>query len=146
MLLAFLSFSAARAQCYAGFVYYNAPGSTTVNFYDSSMVTLGSITGYSWDFGDNSNGTGANPVHSYNSVGTYGVMLTITTSTGCNSTYYDTVWVGVPQCNMYAYISHAQLVQTLTANVVGGTPPYTYNYTLHCKRAGSTIVYELDPN
>ncbi len=130
LLLAFLAFSGANAQnCQAGFVYSNTAGSTVVSFYDSSFAGSGNIIGYNWSFGDSSIGTGANPVHTYNTLGTYFVMLTISTSTGCTSTYFDTVWVGTQPCNLGGTITHAQLVQTLTAQVSGGTPPYTYSWS-----------------
>ena len=78
--------------------YFNAtqvPGSPfTVIFTDAS---LGMITSWSWDFGDNTIGTGQNPVHTYNAPGTYIVCLTVVAATPmgttCTSTYCDTIVV-----------------------------------------------------
>lgn len=44
------------------------------NSYDSD----GSITSYSWNFGDGTNGSGSSVSHTYNSVGTYLAVLTVT--------------------------------------------------------------------
>lgn len=42
----------------------------------------GSIVSYQWDFGDGSNGSGANPGHQYHSTGSYTATLTVTDNTG----------------------------------------------------------------
>lgn len=54
-------------------VSFNATGSS-----DSD----GTVTSYSWDFGDGQNGTGATPSHTYLAEGTYDVVLTVTDSDG----------------------------------------------------------------
>jgi uncharacterized repeat protein (TIGR01451 family) len=129
-LFACMFIGAAKAQnCQAGFVYSTIPGSTLISFYDSSYAASGTITSYNWSFGDSSTSTSANPVHNYNSIGYYLVSLTITTSAGCTSTYFDTINVGTVPCNIVGTITYAQLVQTLTVQVTGGTPPYTYNWS-----------------
>ena len=53
----------------------------------------GSITDYSWDFGDGTTGTGINPTHSYSTEGTYTVTLTVTDDLSLTST--DTLTVTV---------------------------------------------------
>lgn len=42
----------------------------------------GTITGYAWNFGDNSSGTGAAPSHTYAAAGAYPVTLTVTDNGG----------------------------------------------------------------
>jgi len=42
----------------------------------------GTITNYSWDFGDGTSGTGVTPIHTYLSDGTYKVILTVTDDEG----------------------------------------------------------------
>ncbi|WP_292347654.1 MULTISPECIES: PKD domain-containing protein [unclassified Methanoregula] len=62
-----------------------------VKFTDTSY---GSPTGWYWDFGDNTNATDRNPVHSYATPGRYSVSLTVTNSAGSNTktrTEYITV-------------------------------------------------------
>ncbi|MFH1687738.1 MAG: PKD domain-containing protein [bacterium] len=46
-----------------------------VNFTD---LSTGSITSWSWTFGDGGTSTAQNPLHTYNSAGTYNVSLTVT--------------------------------------------------------------------
>jgi len=58
-----------------------------VNFIDQSTISGGSITGWAWDYGDNSLiGTQQNPNHCYNNTGTYTVTLTTTSNNGCVQT------------------------------------------------------------
>ncbi|MFP5441069.1 MAG: S8 family serine peptidase [Gammaproteobacteria bacterium] len=58
-------------------VDFNAAGST-----DSD----GAIAGYSWDFGDSSNGTGSTARHVYTVDGNYTVVLTVTDDDGATDT------------------------------------------------------------
>ncbi len=55
---------------------------TVVSFDASASKSSGSIVSYSWDFGDNTTGTGVAPSHVYNIEGTYTVLLTVTSSVG----------------------------------------------------------------
>jgi PKD repeat protein len=66
----------------------------TVNFTDQST---GNPTSWSWDFADGSTSTQQNPSHTYNSVGTYTVELTVSNSAGSDKeTKTDYINVSVP--------------------------------------------------
>src|SRR5258707_2405562 len=56
-----------------------------VQFTDASTAGTSPITSYAWDFGDSTASTATNPSHSYASVGTYTVSLTVTTADGTDS-------------------------------------------------------------
>ena len=57
-----------------------------VQFSDSTILTIGNITGHTWDFGDNSPTTTAiNPIHTYTTPGVYNVKLLISTSGICRA-------------------------------------------------------------
>ncbi len=67
-----------------------------VNFTDAST---GTITGWSWDFGDTGTSSAQNPSHSYAAAGTYTVSLTVTGPDGNDTlvrTAYITVGAPVP--------------------------------------------------
>jgi PGF-pre-PGF domain-containing protein len=68
----------------AGFTAIPVSGTVpfTVTFMDAST---GYPASYAWEFGDGSTGTGANPTHTYTSVGTYTVNLTVNNPEGRNS-------------------------------------------------------------
>lgn len=56
--------------------------SASVNFYDST-ISNDLITNWQWDFGDGKTSSAQNPVHQYQSPGTYDIKLIVTTETGC---------------------------------------------------------------
>ncbi len=62
-------------------------------FTDSSSDSDGSISSYSWDFGDGNASTDANPVHNYAAAGTYSVSLTVTDNEGASDTETQSVTV-----------------------------------------------------
>ncbi len=74
----------------------NSSGCTPFLF--SPIITDSAIDGiksYSWDFGDGTTSTSANPpIHSYPNAGTYYVKVAITTNGGCTASIIDTVKVG----------------------------------------------------
>jgi gliding motility-associated-like protein len=71
-----------------------------ISFVDSSKVAP---TTWTWDFGDGTLGSGANPSHNYTVPGTYTVSETVTDANGCKSTTSITVditplasWIKIP--------------------------------------------------
>ncbi|MBI4647200.1 MAG: PKD domain-containing protein, partial [Bacteroidia bacterium] len=65
---------------YAG-VCMNMEG---VTFIDNSAALNDSITSWSWDFGDGSYDTVQNPLHHFDTIGTYPVQLVIASDSGCS--------------------------------------------------------------
>ncbi len=107
----------AQVFCQAGFVYSvgsTNPNGTQVQFFDSSYVSSGNITGYSWTFGNGLSSTQQNPVTAF-APGAYYVCLTITTGpNACSSQYCDTIVIGnTLPCN-----------SNFTANVQAGSASF----------------------
>jgi PKD repeat protein len=72
------------------------PAPNTLMTFDASQSTAGSthtIVSYAWNFGDNRFDSGKLVNHTYTSVGTYAVLLTITDETGRTVTTTQTVSV-----------------------------------------------------
>ena len=65
----------------------------------ASSDTDGTITGYAWDFGDSTTGTGSKPTHTYGSAGSYPVKLTVTDDQGATNSLTKTVTVTAPPVN-----------------------------------------------
>jgi PKD repeat protein len=91
--------------CQANFQYYPLDNDS-INFMDSIVpdwqtiqfqdVSIGDVQEWSWDFGDGNTSNLQNPRHSYDSTGTYPVVLSIVTP-DCESTISKTVWVIMPE-------------------------------------------------
>ncbi len=65
-----------------------------VQFIDGSGLSGGTITAWTWNFGDGSPISNVqNPLHNYNSIGTYSVSLTVTASNGCNNSLVKNVTI-----------------------------------------------------
>ncbi|TCJ13780.1 PKD domain-containing protein [Flaviaesturariibacter flavus] len=62
----------------------------TVNF---TATTPGAGNTYTWDFGDNSTGTGANPSHTYTAAGSYTVKMVVTSPYTCRDSVIKTALV-----------------------------------------------------
>ncbi|MFE1753699.1 collagenase [Streptomyces anandii] len=66
----------------------------TATFTDQSTDSDGTIASRSWDFGDGTTSTAANPSKTYNAAGTYSVKLTVKDDKGAIGTVTKTVTVG----------------------------------------------------
>ncbi|RMG82453.1 MAG: PKD domain-containing protein, partial [Bacteroidetes bacterium] len=95
-----------------------------------STISSGTITSYTWDFGDGNTGSGATVTHSYGSSGTYTVSLTVSDGT-CTDVTTTTVNVyaaptvtAVPTNVSCGGLSDG----SVTANASGGTSGYSYNW------------------
>lgn len=87
-------------------VSFNASGSS-----DPS----GSITSYSWSFGDGSSASGVDASHAYATAGTYTVILTTSDASGTTASTSGTVTVTVPG-------APAAVISTSTVRPVAGVP------------------------
>ncbi|MCB1274996.1 MAG: PKD domain-containing protein [Prosthecobacter sp.] len=108
-------------------------GPLSVNF--SSLGSYdpdGSIASYSWDFGDGTVSTEANPVHSYTTAGTYTASLVVTDHSGLSSAA-DTVTI-VVQSNNVLYVASIQM--SLGSSKQG----YQATATVTVKNQNGTVV------
>ncbi len=88
-----------------------------VNFDDLSTIVAGTITGWSWDFGDQSSSTQQNPSHCYGLPGNYDVTLTVTTSDGCSQTIVMTNYIQVFALPVAAFIAGPQPTTVLNPTI-----------------------------
>lgn len=79
------------------------------------------ITEYAWDFGDGTTGSGPMPVHTYNSVGTYTVRLTVKDPDGSTGTTTTTVSVNLPNQTPVVNAGQDQTVRLPAAATLGGS-------------------------
>jgi gliding motility-associated-like protein len=79
----------------AGFISVDSIcGLNPVNFTNNSGIASGSITGYSWNFGDNSPlSATASPTHTYVTANMYTVKLVATSNFGCKDSTGKTIQI-----------------------------------------------------
>ena len=104
--------------CHANFTFGATPVGTYISFMNTSTSGAGSVVAtYLWNFGDNSTSTLANPTHQFAGHGTYNVCLTISTSTGCQSSECKQITIaGAKPC-------HAS-IQLASSALIVGAPVY----------------------
>jgi PKD repeat protein len=114
------NFSAAPLMAVAG---------STITFTD---LSTGSITGWSWNFGDGSTSTLQNPTHIYTMPGTYTVSLTVSDGTNTN-THTKTAYITItsPQLTIsagpdFTICQGSSIV--MQGSISAGTPPYIINW------------------
>jgi len=88
----------------------------------------GTITSYSWNFGDGTTGSGATAYHRFTSDGTYVVRLTVTDDDGATDTTQTSVVVGSapnqpPSAAMTVSPSSAQVGQPISLSGSGSSDP-----------------------
>lgn len=96
-------------------------------FTDLSATSYGTITKWTWHFGDGTTSTQRNPTHTYSNSGTYNVMLIAETSVGCKDTMRK-------QINIYVTASAGFTFDTVCAgqpiqfNTSAGASNYNWNF------------------
>ncbi len=117
-------------------------------FTDISDTVAGPITNWQWNFGDGSPiGTNPNEEHCYNSVGTYSVSLTVTTTYGCSSLSTQNNIVNVYQSPQAEFSFTPASPTTLTAadiyfdNSSVGASSWVWNFSDINDTAGSSYQF-----
>ena len=130
--------------CQAYYTHYaDSTNLLHVHFTDAS-TPQNVITSRLWNFGDplagvNNTSTNFDPWHTYTVAGVYTVCLTIATSTGCSSTYCDSIVVGTNTNNCENWFTYTSTGLTYTFE--GHTHsiyPTTYNWEMGDGSAGLT--------
>lgn len=105
----------------AGFTANNPCDGFPVIFTNTSTVSSGSLTGYTWDFGDGTNAIRQSPTRLYLNPGTYTVGLTVASNHNCEAATSKTITVYEnPIANFtVANVCFEQAVQTV--NLSTGT-------------------------
>jgi|GEM_PF-2072104 len=121
-----VSVVAANAQCQASFTYTNA--ANVFSFSDTSTDSIGTVQAWLWQFGDNTApSTQQNPQHTYAACGYYAVTLSIFTTSLCNSTFTDTVFVSQGALPSFAF-SVDTTNGDVTFNGSPASPALIYNW------------------
>lgn len=85
--------------CQTYFYAQDAYVGATKNLYGYQMNGL--TTTYTWDFGDNTTGSGITPVHTYNTYGNFTACLYSQDANGCKDTFCNVMTNPLPAKNLY---------------------------------------------
>jgi PKD repeat protein len=103
----------------AGFITNTTSGEAPLSVSFTNQST-GSITSYTWDFGDGSTSNEVNPTYTFNDVGTYNVILTAT-GPGGSSNVVRQITVENPQV--------PAPIAGFSASILTGERPLTVDFT-----------------
>jgi gliding motility-associated-like protein len=105
------------------------------SFTNTSTVSSGSITSYSWSFGDGRTSNAQHPTYSYAAAGTYQVKLVVSTNNGCKDSITQSITINPqPTATNFAINAGSQCLSgnsflfTTNATVAGGTVSYAWNF------------------
>jgi PKD repeat protein len=118
--------------CFANFTYSDS--ANHVQFYDASIFGVSGIVFYSWNFGDSTTSSVANPTHNYTFIGSHFPCLTIKVVTGvdtCQQTICKEVITSSPPCIDAARIDSTQYCPNV--NPVCGCDSITYTNSCYAE-------------
>lgn len=106
-----------------------------IKFTDQSTTNYGSVNYWSWKFGDPStladSSLQKNPTYTYSSAGNYPVSLTVTSTKGCNKTFFDTIKIVDKPTFSLTNDTLICSIDTLQLNAYGnGSVTWSPNYNL----------------
>ncbi len=113
----------------AGFTFTPASPThgQTILFDGTTSTDDGTITSYSWDFGDGSTGTGSTITHSFATIGSYPVALTVTDNAGLTATVsHNVIVINLPPTVSFTESSSSVLRgQLITLSISANDPDGT---------------------
>jgi chitodextrinase len=111
-----------------------------------SSAKTGSITGYEWEFGDGSSGSGITPTHTYAAIGTHEVVLSVTDGSGLTARVAHNIVVGPasPPASPTAVTEPSSNIERTSATLHGTVNPNSSNVTDCHFEYGPTAAYGSD--
>jgi gliding motility-associated-like protein len=103
-----------------------------INFTDLSTSGSGSITNWSWDFGDGDTSALQNPLHKFTTTGNYSITLKVTNSNGCTKILPKIQYIKIP---------NGVIVNFNNSPTLHCKPPETINFT-NLSTGPSTLSYQ----
>jgi len=109
-----------------------------VTFSDASTISSGTISGWSWDFGDGNVDLIQNPTNTYSADGSYQACLTVTSDQGCVSTSCDTL--NLTNVGIHEFVNNSTVILFPNPSTDG---MIDLNFTSDAFKDGSIVVYSI---
>ncbi len=123
----------------ADFIAANGCVGSTICF-NNTTVSAGTISVWSWDFGDGTNATSQSPCHTFATSGTYTITMIAGDSSACSDTVTHTITIyALPTVAITGM--NACLGSPISFNSTGGMSGYSWNYGNGATGAGQNPVY-----
>ncbi len=107
---------------------YSCEAPLTVDFTDITGGLLGN-TNYAWDFGDGNTSTEQNPTHTYNSPGSYDVILTISNDLNeCDAVRVFQNYINIGASPSFSFEEDGGDCNSVTVAFQDGTPTDVFSY------------------
>ena len=102
----------------------------SVFFINTSSIPTGTITNWSWNFGDGGISSVKNPIHHYNAAGNFIVSLLTTSNASCTSTYTTAIILNKPTANFLVSNSNCQdaIINFTNTSTYTLAPITSYNW------------------
>jgi gliding motility-associated-like protein len=115
----------------AAYTASNVCDGTQVTFYDQSSSSNGTISSWSWNFGDGTASNSAMPAHTFAGPGTYNVTLQVTSIYGCQGSYTNAVSIYSLPVPIISANSNCIYDPVTFNNVtaIGDTATYVYQWS-----------------
>jgi PKD repeat protein len=121
----------------------NPTTSDTVNFYDASSDSDGTVVAWEWNFGDGWTSTQQNPTHKYDDDGTYTITLAVTDDDGLTDDVSKILTINLPPIQDLAEETTSDV--TRSADVDGdGNPDFGWTSGYDISFVGQTLYIEIN--
>lgn len=110
-----------------------------------SARSTGEIQTYSWDFGDGTKSTDANPTHTYTKAGSYIIKLTYKTDNGCTGTVQYHSYVHVREKPKANFSVQSEVCGNTPVQFTNTTTGYVTNYLWDFGDNNGTNYWENHP-
>lgn len=127
--------------CYENFLrLLSSQNGSLTTFFDTSTISDGEITDWHWDFGDGGTSNAQNQIHTFDTIGTYTVTLTVTGTYGVTDSVSVPVIVDVPPLTIGGGVSGYEVINNLI--FTASSDPY-YVYT-EWDMGDGTVIENVD--
>jgi PKD repeat protein len=100
----------------------------------------GTLVAYAWNFGDGTNSTEPNPLHTYTTPGSYNAVLTVTDSQGLTNSAGVAIAVNSNPALTTVHVDNIALVSTATTKAKTKTTSYTCTASVTVKNYNGGLV------